>query len=107
MPEIIRHGDLLLRKIDSIPKTAEVLNTLTLAEGEATGHHHTITSGQALIYAPAQVTDDIQKYVEVKTKTASLTHQEHKPVELSQGVYALSVEREYSPTDKVIRNVLD
>ena len=80
MPEIIRHGDLLLRKIDAVPKNAEVLQTLTLAEGEATGHHHTITSGQALIYAPAQVTDDIQKYVEVKTKEASLTHQEHKPV---------------------------
>jgi hypothetical protein len=107
MPEIIRHGDLLLMKVDSVPKDASVLNTLTLAEGEATGHHHTITSGQALIYAPATVTDDVAKYIEVKSKTAELTHQEHKPVELTQGAYKLSIEREYNPTDKVIRKVLD
>lgn len=107
MPEIIRHGDLLLRKIDAVPKTAKELNTMTLAEGEATGHHHTITSGQAQIFAPVQITDDVAKYIEVQSKKAELTHQEHKPVELSQGVYKLSIEREYNPTDKVIRKVLD
>jgi len=108
MPEIIRHGDLLLRKLEGgVPKSATALNTLTLAEGEATGHHHTITSGQAVIYAPASVTESVQKYIEVKSKKAELTHQEHKPVNLSQGVYGLSIEREYNPTDKVIRQVLD
>ena len=107
MPELIRHGDLLLTKIDSIPKNAEAVNTLTLAEGEATGHHHTITSGQCQIYAPAQVTEDVQKYIEVISKKASLTHQEHAAVNLTQGVYKLSIEREYNPTDKVIRKVLD
>lgn len=107
MPEIYRHGDLLLTRVDSIPKNAVPLNSLTLAEGEVTGHHHTFTSGSVQLFAPALVTEDVQKYIEVKTKEASLTHQEHKKIDVPQGQYKMTVEREYSPVDKVIRQVLD
>lgn len=107
MEKFLRHGDLLLTRVDSIPKDAKELPTLTLAEGEATGHHHTFSSGQVQLYAPSQVTEDVAKYIEVKTKEASLTHQEHKEIKVAQGTYKLSIEREYNPTDKVIRQVLD
>ena len=40
--DIYRHGDLLLKRVEAIPADATQLNTLTLAEGEATGHHHTL-----------------------------------------------------------------
>jgi hypothetical protein len=105
--DIYRHGDLLLKRVEAIPADATQLNTLTLAEGEATGHHHTFTKGSVVLHAPANVTDDVQKYIEVKTKSAELTHQEHSKIDVGQGVYALSIEREYSPVDKVIRTVLD
>jgi len=107
MPDIYRHGDLLLRRVESIPTDAQKLDSLTLAEGEATGHHHTFTAGQVQLYAPAHLTDDVAKYIEVKTKKASLTHQEHKQIDVPQGMWQLSIEREYSPVDRVVRQVLD
>lgn len=107
MPTFFRHGDLLLKPVDSIPTDAIKLGTHTLAEGEATGHHHTLTSGQVLVFAPATVTDDVAKYVEVQSPEAVLTHQEHGPITLPEGQYEMSIEREYSPLDKVIRQVLD
>jgi len=103
----MRHGDLLLKRVDVIPKDAKLINTLTLAEGEATGHHHTFTAGQVEISAPANVTEDVAKYIEVKSKSAELTHQEHAKINVGQGMWKLSIEREYNPTDKVVRQVLD
>ena len=107
MDNIYRHGDVLIKEIDSIPKSAKKIAGATLAEGEVTGHHHTITSGTVQLYAPSTVTKDAVKYVKVTSKTAELTHQEHKPISLPQGTYAVTGEREYNPMDKVIRQVMD
>ena len=104
---IFRHGDVLLTSIDAIPKGAKKSASKTLAEGEVTGHHHTFTKGGVTLYTPSTRSGDALKYVHVTSKTASLTHQEHKKLEIPQGQYKMTIEREYNPMDKVIRQVMD
>ena len=38
----LQQGDVLLRRIDELPKEVKKKNGRTLALGEATGHHHTM-----------------------------------------------------------------
>ena len=103
MQEIIRHGDILLKPCDKIPSTAKNLNTKTLALGEVTGHHHTMT-GNAQVYQDQD--ENKTKYVRVNQKS-QLTHQEHKTVPLEKGSYVLVNEQEFDPFQDQIRRVRD
>ncbi len=111
--KIFRHGDVDGREIESIPSTAKLLDTKTVAYGEVTGHHHTFT-GQVLVYQPIEGQtikidgEDIpvQKYIEVK-EDSTLIHQEHNQILVQKGVYAILQEREWNPFEQQIRNVLD
>lgn len=108
MSDIYRHGDLLAKPVPAIPKGAVATPSLTLAEGEVTGHHHTFVKGQVEVFdAPASKGSEVVKYFTVKSKEATLTHAEHGPMTIKQGTYSLGIEREYNPTDKVVRQVLD
>lgn len=106
MANIYRHGDVLLTQIDAIPKGAKKSASKTLALGEVTGHHHSFTSGTVQLYEPTTAKDGV-KFVKVESKSASLTHQEHLKLDIPQGQYKMSIEREYNPMDKVIRQVMD
>lgn len=104
---IFRHGDVTLRKIDAIPKGLKKEAGSTLALGEVTGHHHTFSKGSVQLFTPTTRDTDAVKYVDVTSKTASLSHQEHKKIDVPQGQYKMTLEREYNPMDKVIRQVMD
>lgn len=72
-----------------------------LAEGEVTGHAHRLkdpTSGRVF-----SVGSDL--YLEVLADTATIVHEEHGPVTLPRGGYAVRIQREYSPQE--IRRVVD
>jgi hypothetical protein len=106
-------GDVDIRKIQKIPKSAKLLDTKTVMYGEKTGHHHTF-SGQVLVYEP-QEKDSIevdgeqiliQKYVEAKQDVV-LEHQEHKPQTIPKGIYAITQEREWDALEQQIRRVMD
>lgn len=81
----IQQGDVLLRRINSLPVGCKKLETLTLAQGEHTGHHHSFDSdgGVALMEAP----DKRVFVVNSGDKPAPLTHQEHKPVMVPPGIH--------------------
>lgn len=106
-------GDVDIREIKEIPKSAKLLETKTVMYGEATGHHHTF-DGQVLVYEPTQkdtlqVREEsvqVQKYIQV-LESAILTHQEHAPQTIPKGTYAILQEREFDPLDQQIRRVLD
>lgn len=87
METYYRHGDLLLRRVDTIPNKARKTNTNILQVGEATGHSHKLR-GKAQIYELQE-----QKYVQVEEPT-ELLHEEHKPIVLERGTYILEHERE-------------
>jgi hypothetical protein len=107
-------GDVDIREIKEIPKSARLLDTKTIMYGEATGHHHTF-QGQVLVYEPTEndtvtVRDGekvpIQKYVQV-LENAQLTHQEHKQQVIPAKTFAILQEREFDPLEQQIRRVMD
>jgi hypothetical protein len=88
----IRQGDVLLSPSSNFfyRLKCRKLSHLTLAHGEVTGHSHRITEGEAELY---QENDTL--YLEVLSKTATLTHEEHKEIEIPQGTWIIRIQREY------------
>lgn len=87
----IRQGDVLL-----IPEQSEVqgeiLPHLTLAFGEATSHSHRISEGKAQL-----IDRNGQWYLAVESMTATLLHEEHAAIEIPKGLWAVKIQREYTP----------
>jgi hypothetical protein len=97
---IYRQGDVLLHRIDELPKTATKRprgkGPLVLAHGEATGHTHSIGSARVLMYAVADEFERIgTAFVVVPNPGAVLKHQEHAPVKIPAGTYRVTRQREY------------
>lgn len=99
---IYRQGDVLIVKVDSIPKNLKPTKKVTLALGEVTGHHHTIHVG-AVGFANAE--EDLAEYFSVESESADLTHQEHDTITIPKGSYKKIIQVEYTPAE--IRNVAD
>ena len=96
----IQQGDVLIKKVESIK--GKKLNHLTLAQGESTGHHHTITEGDAELYE-----DNGVLYLRVNSEEAILTHQEHGPVVIEKGDYKIGIVREHDHLTDETKNVSD
>lgn len=94
----IRQGDVILLSIKqtdriTAPKPlGQRLPHLTLAEGEVTGHSHRISEGKAELYEK-----DGTLYLRVLSETATLTHEEHKAIQIPQGSWMVRIQREYEP----------
>ncbi len=96
-----RHGDVFIAAVDAIPGDAVHRPGGVLAEGEATGHSHRIERpGTAELLERGGTL-----YLRVVAETATVIHQEHRPITLPQGHYRVWQQREYSPT--IIRTVRD
>ncbi|MDF5707898.1 MAG: hypothetical protein PUP90_09535 [Nostoc sp. S4] len=90
---LYRHGDVLLRRIASLPMNAQKGVGATLAHGELTGHSHRIQQSDAI-----QLWENgSELFLEVKQPTATLVHEEHRAIELPQGLYRVWRQREYRP----------
>lgn len=96
----LQQGDLLIKKVLTIK--GKKLNHLTLAKGEATGHSHTITEGQAELYEKNGTL-----FLRVNSETAKLTHQEHKEINIPAGDYEINIVKEYDHFEEELRNVRD
>jgi len=98
---LYRHGDVLLAAVHTLPTAAVPAPGLILAHGELTGHAHRIReAGAAQLFTQGAFT-----YLQVTAATATLVHEEHRPIELPTGIYRVWQQREYTPT--AIRTVLD
>ncbi|HEY9747075.1 MAG TPA: hypothetical protein V6C63_00135 [Allocoleopsis sp.] len=94
----IRQGDVILIPVDSAAEAptqaGEKLPHLTLAEGEVTGHSHRISVGEA------ELRDrDGTLYLTITSDSATLTHEEHKPIQVPQGNWIVRIQRQYEPGD--------
>ena len=87
----LRQGDVLLLPVADCPE-GHLLQHLTLAEGEVTGHRHRISQGQAELYERDGVL-----YLKVLSNQAQLTHEEHQAVTIPQGNWQVRIQREYEP----------
>lgn len=101
-PTLYRQGDVLFRRVESIPRAEAVKRENgVIALGEVTGHSHALADLDA-----AEVLDcGAGLYVHVGENGVSITHQEHGPIELPSGDYQITIQREYSPDE--IRSVVD
>lgn len=98
---MLQQGDVLISQ-SKIPQKAIKLPHLTLAIGEATGHHHTITEGEAELLEA-----DSKWYLRVLSEEAILTHQEHKPITILKGEYEIGIVQEYDHFAEEAKRVQD
>jgi hypothetical protein len=98
---LYQQGDVLIKKVDGV-KGKLVKGSLTLAKGEKTGHHHTVTEGEAELYDSNGVL-----YLHVESDVATLTHQEHDVVVLPKGDYEIGIVQEYDHFVEEARSVQD
>jgi len=99
---LARQGDVLIRRIDELPKK-KVLTRANgvLAYGEVTGHSHQVDD---LTRAEVLEIDD-RLYLHVGEEGVRVVHNEHAPLSLPAGNYEVTIQREYAPAE--IRNVAD
>lgn len=102
---IYRHGDLLIKEINEIPKKAKKVSSgklNKLALGEVTGHSHKL---ETITVVDVFELDGV-KYFNAPNG-ASLSHEEHNTLTLDPKTYQVLTEREYDYFLEEQREVLD
>jgi len=107
--EETRHGDISFHRLDSIPANFNPVKhsgSFVLAEGEATGHHHKISvkekNNDFQIFK-----DEDNNYILKVNSPCQLTHQEHKTIEFTKGIYFVKHETEYNPFTEELEKIKD
>jgi hypothetical protein len=99
MSKMIRQGDVLMVPVSKIPSGAKLeKGRKTVAWGEVTGHHHDLVGVAEVL----TLEDQLFARVEGDTK---ITHQEHAPLAVEEGLYEIRIQQEYTPQE--VRRVLD
>lgn len=111
VPLIFRQGDVMIRAVQAIPATAKAEplrddGRVTLALGEATGHHHSFFDRRVCMFRD----DGLGRtFVRVEAgesgEDAMLKHQEHTAIPVPPGYYELVNQLQYTP--EAIRRVED
>ena len=105
---LYRHGDILLKKVSSLPKgLSEVKHqgSFVVAEGEHTGHKHLLTIPKMeMMKVYRDETGGM--WVELREQ-AVMTHEEHKQIEIAPDFYQVTNEREFDYALQSVRQVLD
>lgn len=98
-----RQGDVFIQsgKIRRGLKPVDSVNgRQVLAYGEATGHSHTVSELDGKLFI-----DAAGKMFLRTDGGCELVHQEHAPIMIPPGDYAVTIQREYTP--EAVRNVQD
>lgn len=89
---MIRQGDVLLIPARQLPKKAELKSVEGLRiAGERTGHAHELA-------CDVYVSGD-REYAVLNQKS-TMTHQEHKHLQIPAGIYEIRIQREYIPVQR-------
>lgn len=95
-----RQGDVLLYALDRSRITSELDvvprrdGRIVLAEGEATGHAHAVHDAGATLLRARRPGGPLLLRLDAP---AVVVHEEHTPLELPAGDYAVVLQREYVP----------
>ena len=98
-----QQGDVILRKLDAVPKgkaSNTIRQRLVLAHGES-GHSHVLEDDEAELIQIGE------RMILKLAKAATVTHEEHKPIRLSPGVWEVGRVQEYDWFSKMQRQVVD
>ena len=100
-----RHGDVMIIPVPEV-KGEIVDRTIKfggrvvencLKQGEATDHFHRVQNGDVTFRMDGETL-----YMSVNSESATVVHEEHKPVELSKGNYRIDEQREYHPEKEIV-----
>lgn len=98
-----RQGDVFVQAVEKIPQEVQQVEPTkrgyVLAEGEATGHAHTVDPRKTMMFLAGMT-----MYLKV-LEEVQLRHEEHNEIILPVGDYEVYQQREYSPEE--IRTVKD
>lgn len=94
-----RHGDVILKPAQGAKPKGAFARTLLLHKGEQ--HHHRLAGGSFRVGLVSGV-----KVLQVQKQTI-LTHEEHGPIKVKPGVYAVEIQSEYDHFLEESRNVID
>lgn len=98
-----QQGDVILRKLDSMPEGESKLigrKRLVLAHGES-GHSHVIEDDEAELIQVGE------RMLLKLAKAATVTHEEHKPITLTPGVWEVGRVKEFDWFAMMERQVVD
>jgi hypothetical protein len=107
MKNTYRQGDVLLVRVDNLPKNVEKKDNI-LALGEKTGHYHEIV-GDVQTFKGGDTREDMLNGVQwvVADEGANLEHKkadeltkDHDPLSIDPGIYKVVVQREYEAPNK-------
>ena len=102
---LYQQGDVLIEKIETIPENTKEVNRtngqLVLAEGEATGHLHSVKNDGVTMFK-----DDKEVFLTALNEF-TVTHQEHKHITLPSGKYRVRKVKEYDHFMEEAREVRD
>lgn len=102
--KMYRQGDVLIMRVDSIPRGAVVRprenGKVVLAHGEVTGHAHAFAEADVDLLDANGIT-----YLDVRRAVAMLAHEEHGAIKVTRGMYSVRRQRQYTPA--AIINVAD
>lgn len=105
---LARQGDVMIMGVDEIPEGLEKIKPgvrgYVLAEGEATGHAHTLNEVQFAQMWKGSQEEDPDLFLKTD-KACTVVHEEHGTINLPEGTFLVRRQREYSPEE--IRKVQD
>ena len=93
-----QNGDVLIKKVDSIPEDAAPIAGSLVHKGE---NHSHIIQGTAELYG---LGDEL--YIHALS-ACQIIHDEHKPVEIPVGLYKKEIVKEYDHWTEEARNIID
>ena len=100
----LQHGDVCIWST-KIPKEAKNKKGKALAEGEATGHAHTLTGKRGEDYQLLEMGDRL--FARILNGNVEVIHQEHKPIAIPPGDYEVSQVYEYDHAVEEAKRVVD
>ncbi len=96
MEKIVRQGDVMLFRVEALPKGAVPVKTkgdVILAHGEVTGHAHRIKREQTEKPSARLFDVGAERYLQIAERVA-LTHEEHSAIFLEAGIYRQAFQHE-------------
>jgi hypothetical protein len=122
MPLIIRQGDIIFEKLSDherenkiirmkrnnydLDYDLEEIKSNIVAYGEATGHKHEFVSGQVSLFKTRYYLNN-NTIIKIDSDYATLSHEQHLPVQIPHGIYKIVKERSYDPFAKKAEVVID
>jgi len=93
---MFRQGDILIKKVSQIPKSATKKKDNIILRGESSGHAHRLNFGNIYNWNGSLFLDAYDD--------ATITHEEHGTIELERGIYEVVRQRESDPIGGNLRD---